>query len=157
MGIQVSKLLTLLLLAPLTILTIGCGSSGSDESVATKTLDRTQLITQANAACRDSLQKKDQAIAKVSKTVEAEDGPPSNAAAAEALVREALSPVYRKLLDELAELSASAQDRRAEQIVESFGEGLKKLEDNPGLVLRDYPLEEPNEAAREYGLNWCSL
>jgi hypothetical protein len=154
----------LLLAMALASLVIGCGSGDSTTSTTANATEATsassapltkqEFLKRADATCVKNLEEKDAAL---QKAFSEQQGTPSKKEL-EALAVEVVIPAYENLVEELGQLNPPSGDAAAiEGIVADFETELKQVEKSPGMMIQSEPFKETDEAARNYGLETCSL
>jgi ABC-type phosphate/phosphonate transport system substrate-binding protein len=151
------RLGTLLLAMALTGLAVGCGGGNSTTeatSASSAPLTKQEFVKRADATCLKNLEEKDAAL---QKAFSEQQGVPSKKEL-EALAVEVVIPAYANLVEELGQLSPPSDDTAAvEGMVADYERGLKQVEEDPRQLISSEPFKETNEAARQYGLETCSL
>jgi hypothetical protein len=130
------------------LLIAGCGDS--EESSLTKA----EFVKQANAACKEHADERNELFQKVSKTIKASE---VTKADQEMLIDEVLIPPYEKNIESIEDLGAPEGDEeKVENITEEMEKAIEKIEANPLVALRStIQFAGANAALSKYGLDAC--
>lgn len=140
---------------------VGCGSdSSSDASAAdasSEPLTKAQFVKEANTICEKGVREKEDAVTALLKEHAQDNTPPTKDETAE-MVEEVILPSYRKVVEQLGELSPPEEaGGKAETVIEGYETALQKLEAEPAEGVENNPFAAPDEKAGAYGLESCRL
>jgi hypothetical protein len=140
----------------------GCGSDSGTSAAAAEgssaPLTKAQFLKQADEICRQGVKEKDQAVSVALKGQAAQAKGEAESQQIEKLVEEAVLPAYRKIVDQLSELSPPKRDEAAvKKIVGEYESALQATEADPAKAIKKNPFTETDEAASAYGMEACVL
>jgi hypothetical protein len=143
----------LILVAILSLVAAGCGSSNNDSTSTTAALSKSQFLKKGNAICKKGNQKINQAA----KQVFAPHKKPSKAEETK-FATDTLIPTVQSEINGVNALGAPKGDEaKVNQIVNSAQAALDKGKKDPTLFFSNKtdPFKESNKITTAYGLTVC--
>ncbi|HEU4739484.1 MAG TPA: hypothetical protein VFS54_10450 [Solirubrobacterales bacterium] len=148
-----AAVLTALLLVG-AVLVAGCGG-GEDTADAIVRLTKAEFIKQGDAICKEVFKRREQQANEFGEENDVTFGSASEEQL-EKLVTEVVVPSLEQQADELSALGTPKGDeKQIEEIIASLKGAAGEIRNNPKLIFKSNPLEEPDELARAYGFKVC--
>lgn len=140
-------------LALIAAVVAGCG--GDDDSEATATITKAELIKQGDQICEKANEQSEEEAEEFAE----DNGFKLEEATEEQLeeaVQEVLVPNLEQQAEDLDALGAPEGDEeQVEEIIVSLEDAAGEIEDEPGIVFDGEVLKEPSELAEKYGFEVC--
>lgn len=140
----------------------GCGSDSSSNASATDEaaapLSKAEFVKQAGQICTQGLKEKDLALSSALEQRDPQNQTPFDAKELEELLSQAITPSYRKILDQLTQLGAPTGDEaKIDKMIGEFESALAAVESDPASAAKKSPFNAVDEKAFAYGLETCQL
>jgi hypothetical protein len=167
---QLSKRFIAMLVSALTIVALvaGCGggsdsgdSSAADTSSQDKStapaLSKAEFIKQGDEICTKTAEELNEGIESYTSENELDEGEEPSEEQQEALVSEAILPVFRAQAEQLGALGPpTGEEAAVEEIVTGIEDAVADAEDDlSSAISGESPLEDANAKAREFGFKVC--
>jgi hypothetical protein len=135
------------------------GASSDEIVVETGSLNKEQFVKQADAICRETIEKVRLAGGAYLRTIERSDTPfATEQQEAPKFVETVLVPEYEKQIDQVSSLGApSGAQQEVTEVLEALSQGLEEAEAEPVEFLNDIDaLGKSEKLAEAYGFKACA-